>query len=149
HYAQMMLYMHHTGINRALYIAVNKNDDALYTERVKYDAAVAMRLMARGQRIVTSDDAPARLHEDVKSKAAYACQWCSALSICHEGAFARRNCRTCISASFETGAVVRCTLKDKVLSYAEQQAGCGEHRYLPALIPGEQIDADPKTRTIM
>lgn len=150
HYAQVQLYLYAHGLNRGLYLAVNKNTEEIYAERVEYDAAFAMQIEAKVARIVDHIDiAPPRLHEDPTSKAAFACAWCPALSICHEGAFARRNCRTCLSASFEQGAVVRCTLQDKVLSYDEQQRGCGEHRYLPALVNGEQIDADPETRTIM
>ncbi len=141
HFAQMQLYMHHKGIARAIYIAENKNDDTIYTERVKYDAAAAMRLMARAERIVSTDRAPPRLHDDVTSKAAFACQWCPALALCHEGAWARRNCRTCISASFEDGAVVRCTLSGAELSYDDQQRGCAKHLYLPDLVPAEQVDA--------
>ena len=46
-----------------------------------------------------SHTTPAKLHEDPKAKAAFACGWCPAKAICHEGQFARRNCRTCISAT--------------------------------------------------
>lgn len=141
HYAQVQLYMHALGIQRALYLAVNKNDDALYSERIKYDFAFALAIEAKVRRIVSSDRAPPRLHDDVKSKAAFACQWCPALALCHEGKWARRNCRTCLSASFEDGAIVRCTLYDKTLSYDEQQTGCDKHLYLPTLVLGEQIDA--------
>ena len=152
HYAQMQIYMHHTGVQRALYVAVNKNDDSLYVERVHYDAAVALRLMARAERTIGAEITPPRLHDDPKSKAAFACNWCPALSICHEGAWARRNCRTCISSTPVVDAsdqgVWRCELLGKELSFAEQQAGCGKHIYLPSLVPGEQIDASEEARTV-
>lgn len=140
HYAQMQLYMHHKGLRRALYIAVNKNDDALYTERVHYDATAALRLVARAERVIHADYAPPRLHEDPTAKAAFACAWCPARALCHEGGFARVNCRTCMRASFEPGAVVRCTLTGQTLSYDDQQRGCPKHRYLPDLVPAEQTD---------
>jgi hypothetical protein len=41
HYAQMQVYMHLKGIQRAFYLAVNKNNDALYQERIYYKAAPA------------------------------------------------------------------------------------------------------------
>ena len=92
HYAQMQLYMHHTRIDRALYVAVNKNDDSLYTERVEYDKDEADRLMRRAERTIFTDAAPPRLET-------FACAWCPSKSICLEGDASRRNCRTCISST--------------------------------------------------
>lgn len=140
HFAQCQAYMHGSGLTRALYIAVNKNTDELYVERIKYDAAFAFALEARVARLVHSDRAPPRLHDDPTSKAAFACQWCPAKSLCHEGAFARVNCRTCIHARFDFGAKVYCVHHGRELSYAEQQVGCNAHRYVPDFVPGEQVD---------
>ena len=30
----------------------------------------------------------------------------------------------------------------------DQQAGCLNHLFIPALVPGEQIDADPEAETV-
>lgn len=142
HYAQVQAYLHSESLTRALYLAVNKNDDQLYSERIEYDAAYCLAMEARVQRIVSTDRAPPKLHDDPTTRAAFACGWCPALGICHEQQWARRNCRTCISASFEDGAVVRCTLTGAELSYDDQQRGCGSHLYLPDLVPAaEQVDA--------
>lgn len=148
HFAQMQCYMHFKGINRAFYIAQNKNDDQIYVERIHYDPTAAAQLEAKAERIIDTDSAPPRLHEDIGSRAAFACQWCPALQLCHEGTWARVNCRTCLSASFEDGGVVRCTLTGEALSSDNQQKGCGKHLYLPSLVPGEQADANPAKRTV-
>lgn len=140
HFAQCQLYTHAEQITRCLYIAVNKNTDELYIERIEYDAGFALTLEAKIERIVRTDRAPSRLHDDPTSKAAFACGRCRAYAQCHEAAFSRMNCRTCIHASFEDGAEVRCVRLDKILSYKEQQDGCDQHRYLPDLVPGEQVD---------
>jgi len=58
HFVQMQLYMHGTKIDRALYVAVCKNDDRIYTERLRYDHEVAERYIARGRRIALSDRMP-------------------------------------------------------------------------------------------
>lgn len=141
HFAQCQLYMHASGIKRCLYLAVNKNDESLYAERLEYDATFCLAIEARVARISSTDRAPSRLYDDPKAKAAFACQWCPALALCHDSLFARRNCRTCLSADFRDGAVVHCTLHGRDLSYDEQQAGCEQHLYLPDLVPGEQVDA--------
>jgi hypothetical protein len=148
HYAQCQAYCHAEHLTRCLYLAVNKNTDELYAERVEYNAVYALQLEAKVSRIVNSDRAPPRLFEDPTAKNAYPCGWCSAFAQCHEKAFARRNCRTCISASFEDGANVRCAFFNKILSYDEQQRGCDNHLYLPSLVPAEQIDASEADRTI-
>lgn len=141
HFTQCQAYMHAEGLKRCLYLAVNKNTDDLYAERVEYDAEFAMRLEAKVARIAATDRAPGRLHDDPTSKAAFACGWCPALALCHEQQFARRNCRTCLSAEMREGAEVACALTGAVRSWDEQQAGCPSHLYLPDLVPGEQIDA--------
>jgi hypothetical protein len=151
HVVQMQLYMHHAKIEWALYVAVNKNDDTLYVERVPYDMAQADAIMRRAERTIAAHTAPAKLHDDPKAKAAFACGWCPAKAVCHEGQFARRNCRTCISATpvlAGTNGTWRCELKDINLTLAEQHAGCAQHVYLPSLVPGKQVDADVDRRSI-
>ena len=148
HYAQCQLYMHAQSLTRCLYYAVNKDTDERYCERIEYDHALAVRLETKVDRIVRADAAPSRLFEDPTSKAAFACSWCASKPQCHDGAWARKNCRTCISAEFLEDAVVRCTLKDVELDYKAQQAGCKSHLFLPSLVPGEQFDASVEERWV-
>ena len=152
HYAQMQAYMHLNGLTRALYIAVNKNDDALHTERVAYDAGFAMQIMAKAERIIAADHAPARLHEDPTSRAAFACNWCAARSICHGGAYAGRSCRTCLHATAVIDGGDRgawhCARWGRQIKRDAQAQGCPAHAYLPSLVPDEQIDASETPVTV-
>lgn len=148
HYAQMQFYMHGLGLTRALYVAVNKNDDEIYAERVRYDAAFALRLVAKAERITTAHQAPPKLHDDPDAKMAWTCRSCPALAICHEGAFARRNCRTCLHSTPVEGGAWHCARYGRQLTIEEQRAGCASHLYLPDLVPGEQTDADPENETV-
>ena len=43
----MQIYMHLTGITRALYVAVCKDTDALHLERIEADRPMAERLLAK------------------------------------------------------------------------------------------------------
>lgn len=142
HYAQMQIYMHGLGLTRALYLAKNKNDDELYAKRVKYDAAKALQLVSKAERIVAAHAAPAKLHDDPEAKMAWMCRSCPALGICHHGEFARRTCRTCLHATPVEGGKWTCARFDRDLTIEDQRAGCAHHLYLPSLVPGEQIDAD-------
>ena len=47
HWAQMQIYMHLTGLTRAMYVAVCKDTDDLHVERVRADGDAAERLLAK------------------------------------------------------------------------------------------------------
>ncbi len=79
HYAQIQVYMHLTGITRALYLAVNKNTDDLYSKRFYYDVEYVTQLMDKAQGIITATAPPERVGCRPDS---YYCKWCDAQSIC-------------------------------------------------------------------
>jgi hypothetical protein len=58
HFTQMQVYMLGLGIDRALYMAVCKDDDRLYAERVRLDREHATKAVERGHRIATADHMP-------------------------------------------------------------------------------------------
>lgn len=151
HFAQMQLYMHFSGYERAFYLAHNKNTDELYSERVAYDPVAAARLVARAAAIVGAARPPQRLHPDPAAKVAFACGWCPAKGICHEREWARSNCRTCLHATPRTdgaGGEWHCARFDRLLSLEEQREGCPAHRFIPDLVPGEQVDANVAAETV-
>lgn len=79
HYAQMQAYMHLTGMTRALYLAVNKNTDDLYSERIHYDAKYATQLMDKANYIITATVPPERIGSRPDS---FHCKYCDARSLC-------------------------------------------------------------------
>lgn len=139
HFAQMQLYMHGLGLTRALYLAKNKNTDELYSERVKHDAVFTAKLLARLERIVAAHVAPPRIADNPE---AFACRFCKKVDVCHNGAAARRNCRTCLHSTPISGGRWHCDKHDRILSKEDQAAGCSDHRYLPSLVPYLQTDVD-------
>lgn len=141
HWLVAQLYMHGLGLTRCLYVATNTNDDDLHAERIKYDADAALKLIAKAERIIRAHQAPPKLHEDPEAKMAWACRSCPALGVCHQGNFARRNCRTCLFATPVVDGQWHCDRFHKSLTIEEQRQGCAAHLFLPALVPYEQIDA--------
>jgi hypothetical protein len=139
HHAQLQLYMHALSLTRGAYWCVNKDTDERHLERVHYDPVFCMQTEARIERIANLAEPPARLHDDPNAKAAFACLYCPSLSICHEGAFPRVNCRTCIYGTVNPESLT-CEKNKTQRDYKAQQTGCEEHRFIPALVPGEQID---------
>ncbi|MFG1389070.1 oxidoreductase [Xanthobacter versatilis] len=137
HWVQMQLYMQGLGLTRALYICANKDTDEIHTERVEFDAVASLGMEARVLRIVGSPLPPAKASDDPTS---FTCRFCRANEICHSGAWARFNCRTCLHSEPVPAAAWRCLKHERGLSYADMQAGCGDHRFIPDLVPGEQVD---------
>ncbi|MER2505089.1 MAG: PD-(D/E)XK nuclease family protein [Azonexus sp.] len=137
HFAQMQIYMHLTGMTRAMYLAVNKDTDDLYVERVKVDTAYADRLLAKAARILFAARPLDRVSED---PAWYECRMCAHAEVCRGQAAAAVNCRTCLSSTPVEGGWW-CERHQRALSEADQRAGCDQHLYLPDLVPCEQIDA--------
>ena len=78
HYVQMQVYMHGTGIDRALYVAVCKDDDRIYTERVRYIKDVAVKAVDRGRRLALSERMPPPLSTDPSW---YQCKFCPSYGI--------------------------------------------------------------------
>lgn len=138
HWAQMQTYMHLAGLERALYLACNKDTDELYQERIHADAAAAIRLIERARRIIFAARPPARISED---PAFFKCRFCDHRSICHEGNLPEVNCRTCIHSSPLEAGGWQCERWNKPISTEEQRVGCPNHLMHPDLVPGEQIDA--------
>lgn len=139
HWVQCNTYAYLDGCERCLYIARNKNTGEIYTERWETDSDAAIKMIARAERIIRNPEPPSRMHEDPTAKVAFRCGYCRFKKQCHEKAFARVNCRTCIHATPEMhgNAEWSCARWAKPLGTDEQRQGCGAHLYIPALVPGE------------
>lgn len=144
HFAQVQAGMEMLGLTRGLYIAVNKNDDTLYSERVEYDPLFCAQLMARAERIVTGQRRPACSCAIGLFKAGYGCAP-------NEGLMPNRNCRTClhVTAHLDGDARWSCARHHRDLTIDEQRAGCAHHLFNPHLVPGEQYDADEAGEWVM
>lgn len=142
HAAQMQLYMHWSGMVRALYLAVNKDTDELYSERLRYDKAAVETLIEKAGRIILADNPPARLSERPDW---YQCRWCQFHGICHEGKLPAVNCRTCAHATSELDGDGRwsCYRFKADIDVDAQRMGaqCPSHLFIPSMVPLKQVDA--------
>ena len=136
HWAQVQLYMLGAKIERALYVAVCKDDDRIYTERVKFDKQAAQNLLARGQRLAITERIPPPLSTDPSW---YQCKFCPAHSFCHEKQLTKHvNCRTCAHATPENDGTWSCARwNSKNIPSDFQQTGCESHVLHPDLVPWE------------
>jgi hypothetical protein len=147
HYAQMQVYMHGLKLKRAFYVAVCKNDDHIYTERIHYVKAEAEAFVAKAATIIGSNEPLSKINEDPTW---WKCKFCDARPICHLGEVDRleRNCRTCASATPQQEGGWYCDLHQRLLSSDEQRAGCDSHLFIPALLPWKPVAVDEDARSV-
>lgn len=134
HWAQMQVYMHGTFIDRALYVAVCKDDDRLYTERVKYNKDVAEKLVARGKRLALEERMPPPISTDASW---YECKFCPAHDLCHGSKMTKEvNCRTCAHSTPKEDSTWRCERHGADgIPYEYQLTGCESHTLHPDMVP--------------
>lgn len=121
HFAQMQIYMGLTGIDRAFYMAVNKNTDELHGERVKFKQTLFDALMDKAGRIIYATKPPVRLSE---RSSFYKCKWCPFAGVCHGGSEPERNCRTCRFSKPVEGGEWLCEVTGTNLNVEQQLKGC-------------------------
>ncbi len=137
HWAQMQVYMHLTGMKRALYMAVNKDNDEIYAERIHYDESAGLELIERARRVITSTSPPGRISE---RRDYYQCGWCDSKEICwgsNRSALPvpSLSCRQCCHATpvidETTNAMWKC---EKTELYYSHPKPCNNHLTLPGLL---------------
>lgn len=145
HYAQMQLYMFGLNIDRALYVAVCKDDDTYYTERVKLDKEFAEKLVAKGHVLALEDRLPPPVSTDPSW---YQCKFCDAHEFCHDTKLTKEvNCRTCAHSTAKQDSTFYCERWGDTIPYHAQLDGCPSHVLHPDLVPWE-LDQDASTDLI-
>ena len=126
HFVQMQVYMHGTGLTRALYYAVCKDNDEIYLERIVYDESIALEYISKGQGLAMSDRMPEPCNTDPTW---YLCKWCPAYTFCHQTETStEKNCRTCAFSKPEEDSTWTCGKYDQPnIPFEFQLKGCDDH----------------------
>ena len=126
HYTQMQVYMLGTNLKKALYYAVCKDNDSLYTEVVDYNEFHAKEAVERGQRLAMSE----RMPEPCSATGEYyICRMCPAKAFCFEThCTTEANCRTCAYSVPTEDSQWQCKRHDDhEIPYNWQLQGCESH----------------------
>jgi hypothetical protein len=157
HWAQCQSYMHGTHrkdfqgprlVKRALYTAVCKDDDRIYTERVRYDADAAQALENKSHGIVSEPGLPLGVSIDPTW---YQCKMCDGWDLCHGSRVTREvNCRTCAHSTPEADGTWSCARfgGEMPLAWTREAHEC--HAMHPELVPwsvGDVRDGKPVFET--
>lgn len=141
HFVQMHIYMYGKGLERAIYYAVNKNTDEIYTERVRLDKAIAVQYIERGKRIALSDRMPEPLPGG--SPTWFQCKFCPAYSMCWQKKPTQNvNCRTCAHSTAKPDSTWTCEKWQSIIPVEAQRQGCDRHTLHPDMVPWDLIEAE-------
>jgi hypothetical protein len=139
HWAQMQVYMLGTGLTRALYVAVCKDDDRMHTERIELHKEAAQKLVDRGRRIALSDRIPEPLSADPTW---YECKYCPGHDQCFGSKTTKQvNCRTCAHSSAFSDDTWHCAKWNDAIPLEAQRTGCESHVLHPDLVPWERKES--------
>ena len=133
HFIQMQCYMFCSKIDRALYEATCKDDDRIYTERVRLDKAIAQHYIERGQRLALEERIPAPISDKPDW---YECKMCAAWELCHQTHLTKQvNCRTCAHSTPKKDSTWFCDRWQATIPTSAQYDGCRSHVLHPDLVP--------------
>ena len=133
HYVQMQLYMLGAGIDRAFYIAICKDSDEIYTERIRFDKEMAEKYLERGKRIALAE----RMPEPMPGASAswWTCKYCPAYSMCWEKQPTQQvNCRTCAHSTAAKDGTFGCEHWLATIPLDAQHQACDSHVLHPDLV---------------
>lgn len=137
HYVQMQCYMRKKGLKRALYYAVNKNDDEIYIERVYLDKELADKMIKRGHRIALAETIPEPINTNPSW---YKCKYCPAHDFCFGKLRPEVNCRTCAHSTPREDGTWFCERWKATIPVEGQRIGCRSHVIHPDLVLGMTFD---------
>lgn len=109
HFAQTQVCMKGVDLTRAMYLAVNKNTDEIYQERIYFEPLVAQGLVEKAHRIIDSSSPMPKISDN---PGWYTCKWCDYVEICHHGGKVLESCRTCCFSQPVDGGKWVCEGKD-------------------------------------
>lgn len=134
HYAQMQVYCRAFGAEHAIYFAVCKDTDDIYTESVEHDAEFSKAMNDRAQRIIADQSPPPPISTDPTW---YECKFCDSHDLCHGSKLTTQvNCRTCAHSTPERDGSWRCEHWGATMPNVDAQlAGCESHLLHPDLTP--------------
>jgi len=140
HYAQLQCYMLALQLDRALYLAKNKDTDELHDEWLTLDRPFAESLRAKALAIIQADVPPPGTGTGPNDPT---CRRCDYRELCFGTAVPAPSCRSCAHATPVTdrpspdglGGAWRCEKWEAdIPTLQAQRDGCTGHRYIPILL---------------
>ena len=127
HYVQMQTGMWLSGITRALYVPLCKNDEQYDVQRIKTDRAVQKAVENKVIKLIEARLRPAGVSDNRDS---FACKFCDMAGVCYGDEAPLRNCRTCQRCVPGPEGEWFCEMLAGELTQDQQRAACPEYEVL-------------------
>jgi len=128
HFWQMQAGMLFSGLPRALYVAVCKDDEDYHVEKIYPDESVQQKIQDKITALVEATIPPIGISEDGK---AFGCKWCDMKEVCAEGKTPIKTCRSCVHALVgPMRGEWACSITGEILSNDQQKLACEEYEVL-------------------
>lgn len=130
-YAHAIMSMFYSGLKRHYTIVSDSGGRNWISVRTDANPKFAKFLRNKAEAVIFTDQAPERIG-DVNH---FMCRvgYCPFALTCQHGQLPNRNCKTCLHSTPERSGGWSCAL-------GHDLAVCGDHRFLPSLIDGDQVD---------
>lgn len=132
YYTQVQLYMHFLELTRTLWIAVCKNTDHYFVERIHYDRVFAESAINDLQKVLLSESAPSI--PPGYSPTFYKCKisWCQFANICHKKKTEDidKSCRSCKYSEPEQEGKWFCNKFNNSIPQDFQYKGCDSYKLM-------------------
>lgn len=124
HYYQMQAGMLFHDLPSAIYVALCKDNEQYYVERIKADPECQAEIQRRIDKLVNADIPPLGISHDAE---AFGCKWCDQREACKGEVDPIRTCRSCNHVEIgKTNGEWICTLTAEILPNKLQLETC-EH----------------------
>lgn len=127
HYCQMQTYMVELKLPFGVYMAVNKDTDALFWEVIPQVATVPVETEARALRVISARALPKRLSNHA---AFWECKFCTYRLPCHFNAPLDVHCRTCRHVVATDGSRFYCGKWQNTIPLDVVAIGCGSYEVI-------------------
>lgn len=121
HYAQMQAGLWLSGLERALYVAICKDDERFYIERVAKDDEAIAEIQRKLQQLTDTMSPPPRITDKEDH---WECKFCDAKAVCWQKETLLQNCRTCQHSQVGPEGSWHCDKFKEMLPFRKQHVGC-------------------------
>jgi len=127
HFWQMQAGILFSKLSRALYVALCKNDESYYIERIYPDIVIQKEIKTRIIKLVEARTPPVGISDDA---GAFDCKWCDMKEVC-VGKKPIKTCRSCdhVQVVKQNGEWI-CGLHGHLLSNEEQKVACKDYEVI-------------------
>jgi len=127
HYSQMQYSMALMGLNRGMYVAVCKDNEQFYVERIREDRAEQKKLSTKVIKLIEAKMRPAGISDDASS---FGCKFCEEKAVCLKQKEPLKTCRSCVNSAPTQNGSWTCLRDETVLTQDQQRAACEHYEVL-------------------